>query len=68
MMFRNCVEARAYMFNVMASVIDNELTDDQKDGWMFGGVDNEFDRRRLTNELKKYKAFVLKRASKLKAA
>ncbi len=54
------------MFNVLASVIDHELSEDGADGWMFGGVDNEFDRRRLTNELKKHRSFVLKRAAKLR--
>lgn len=61
--FDNCVDARAYVYNVLAIIVDHELTDE--DGWMFGGIDNDFDRRRLVKELARFRAFAVKRRAKL---
>ena len=39
-------EARRYVYAVLVSVLENEFNDDE--GWMFGGIETEPDRRRLT--------------------
>ncbi len=43
--FRDCIEARKYMLNVLADMINNELHEfaDGGEGWTFGGVDDTFD-------------------------
>lgn len=61
--FKNSIEARAYMFAKFSRMISSELNDTE--GWMLGGIDNDQDNRRLVNELKKYRASVIKRAEKL---
>lgn len=61
--FKKAVDARAYMLNVLVTMIDHELGDEG--GWMFAGIDNEFDRRRLTNELKKLQKRTVKQVQKL---
>jgi hypothetical protein len=38
-------EARRYVYLVLASMLARELEDDE--GWMFGGIEDESDRRRL---------------------
>lgn len=65
--FKDCTAARQYVYSVLASMIEAEINDqyDGAEGWMFGGIDNEFDRRRLDKELKKTKAKMLKRAEEL---
>ena len=62
--FKSCVEVRAYVYAVMASMLEQDASDESC-GWMFGGIDSEFDRRRLRKEIAKAKAFCLKRAQKL---
>lgn len=38
-------EARRYVYRIISTMLTSELGD--REGWMFGGIDNEFDRRRL---------------------
>lgn len=41
---RPSAEARRYVYVVLSSALETDLGDPQ--GWIFGGIDNEFDRRR----------------------
>jgi len=43
-------EARRYVYAVLVAVLNNEFN--ERDGWMFGGIEDEFDRRRLTKAIK----------------
>jgi hypothetical protein len=38
-------EARRYVYAVLASCLADDMTD--RGGWVFGGIDSDFDRRRL---------------------
>ena len=49
---RPSAEARRYVYGVLAQILDNELGPDEKEGWIFGGVEDELDRRRLTKAVK----------------
>jgi hypothetical protein len=42
---RPSAEARRYVYMVLATSLDVDLQD--PDGWMFGGMENEVDRRRV---------------------
>lgn len=42
---RPSAEARRYVYRVLATCLDTDLGDDE--GWMLGGIDCEFDRRRV---------------------
>jgi hypothetical protein len=43
-------EARRYVYNILATMIDNDLGDNG--GWLFGGMEDEFDRRRVRKAAK----------------
>ena len=61
--------ARAYLYGVVASMLEAEYATSpaNREGWVFGGIENDFDRRRLLKELKKLEAEMLRRARKLRA-
>jgi hypothetical protein len=40
-------EARRYVYAVAATMLENELGEHQRNGWMFGGLEEEPDRRRV---------------------
>lgn len=42
--------ARRYVYAILVPMLEHELSD--MDGWMFGGIENEFDCRRLTKAIK----------------
>ena len=44
---RPSAEARSYVYGVLCAMLESELTPDQRDGWMFGGIEMEPDKRRL---------------------
>lgn len=54
-------EARRYIYRVMATALDTDMTDDE--GWVFGGIDCEFDRRRLREAAKRVRADLLRKGS-----
>ncbi len=47
-------EARRYVYAVLVSMLAEEIREgnDRGEGWMFGGVDDPFDRRRLFKAIK----------------
>jgi hypothetical protein len=47
---RPSAEARRYVYRVTTMMLDHELTD--RDGWMFGGIAHEADKRRLRKAIK----------------
>jgi hypothetical protein len=55
--------ARAYVYNVLVAMLDNEPN--EPEGWMFGGIENEFDRRRLTKAIRQVQDELRKKAEKL---
>lgn len=66
--FKSAVEARAYVYGVCAAMLESQYTThpENVEGWMFGGIVNEFDRRRVTKEIKRLEAQMLKRSAKLR--
>ena len=44
-------EARRYVYAILVPMLQHELCDEAQ--WMFGGIDCEFDRRRLRIAIKK---------------
>lgn len=48
-------QARKYVYRVIGAMLDHQLSDntENREGWIFGGIDNEFDRRRLTAAIKR---------------
>jgi len=54
--------ARRYVYNVLVAMLAHELTDHE--GWMFGGIDNDCDRRRLKNAILAVKVEMAKKAAK----
>jgi len=53
-------QARVYVYNVLVAMIDSELT--ESEGWMFGGIEADADRRRLKRALHKVRAELLRKA------
>lgn len=45
-------EARRYVYGVLCAMLAHELTQEARDGWMFGGIEQEPDQRRLTKAIK----------------
>lgn len=43
-------EARRYVYGIISAMLDHELTD--LDGWIFGGIEHEADRRRLSRAVR----------------
>ena len=56
-------EARLYVYSVMVAMLENEFNaPDNTEGWMFGGIENDFDRRRLTKAIKAVAAEMTRKA------
>jgi len=45
-------EARRYVYNVLWMMLEHELNPDERDGWMFGGIEHDADKRRLTKAIR----------------
>lgn len=45
-------EVRKYVYNVLSQMLERELSPDENEGWMFGGIEDDFDRRRLKKAIK----------------
>jgi hypothetical protein len=59
---RPSAEARRYIYAVMASALTEDMRDDG--GWVYGGIESEFDRRRLASEARKVVAEFLRKAAR----
>ncbi len=58
-------EARRYVYGVLCAMLDSEFNDpDFHEGWMFGGIEHEPDRRRLTKAIKLVRAELARKAKK----
>lgn len=57
-------EARRYVYNVMCAMLANEFSPDQRDGWMFGGIEYEADLRRLKKALRAVMAELRRKADR----
>ena len=53
-------EARRYVYALLVPMLEHELSD--PDGWMFGGIEEEPDKRRLTKAIKAVAAEMGRRA------
>ena len=54
-------EARRYIYRVLASSLAQDM--DDHDGWVFGGITNDCDRRRLVTAGKKVIAELIRKGS-----
>lgn len=45
-------EARKYVYNVLVQMLQQELSPDENEGWMFGGIYDEPDQRLLRKTIK----------------
>jgi hypothetical protein len=45
-------EARRYVYSVLATMLDHELSPEAYDGWIFGGIKFDPDKRRLRRAVK----------------
>jgi hypothetical protein len=52
-------EARSYVYSVIVAMLDNELGESQ--GWMFGGIEEEPDERRVRKAVKAVRAEMLRK-------
>lgn len=59
---RPSAEARRYVYRVLAAALDEDLNDRQ--GWVFGGMDHDVDRRRAWKEAKKIIAELLRKGAR----
>lgn len=59
--------ARAYVYQVVYAMLDDQLNNhpENVEGWMFGGIENEFDRQRLTKEIRQLQAEMARRSKKI---
>lgn len=48
-------EARSYVYRVLVAMLDHEITTDANE-WMFGGVENEPDQRRIKKAIRAVQA------------
>jgi alcohol dehydrogenase YqhD (iron-dependent ADH family) len=55
-------EARRYVYRILRTMLDHELQD--RDGWMFGGVEREPDVRRLTKAVEAVKKELLRKVAR----
>jgi hypothetical protein len=58
--------ARAYVYGVCASMLEHQYASspENREGWMFGGVEDAEDRRRLLLEIKRLEAEMYRRAAR----
>jgi len=45
-------QARKYVYSVLSLMLEQELNPDEKEGWVFGGIDDERDRMLLKKAVK----------------
>lgn len=55
-------QARRYVYRVLFAMLDHELT--ERDGWMFGGIEQEPDQRRLTKAIEAVKKEIKRKANR----
>lgn len=60
--------ARAYVYAITAAMLEAQYSTEPEatEGWMFGGIEHEPDRRRLLKEIKRLEKEMLSRAAKLR--
>lgn len=59
--------ARRYLLNVTSMMLENEFNEpDVHEGWMFGGVENEEDRKLLATEIRIFIAELLAKAGRIR--
>lgn len=46
------MEAKRYVYRIIYRMLERELSPEERDGWMFGGVEFPSDRRNLTKAIK----------------
>lgn len=56
-------EARRYVYAVLASALSTDMSDPE--GWVFGGMEDEFDRRRAKKAGRAIIAELLRKAKRL---
>lgn len=56
-------EARRYVYRIIALMLSHELRDENRDGWMFGGVEQEQDRRRVEKAIKSVRSEMKRKAA-----
>lgn len=61
-------EARAYVYNICAAMLEAQYNTapENREGWMFGGLEEEDDRRLVYEEIKRLESELLKRGAKLR--
>jgi len=57
-------EARRYVYAILVPMLEHELNSDQRDGWMFGGIEEEPDQRRLRKAIKAVMVEMRRKASR----
>jgi hypothetical protein len=63
--FKVRTHARRYVLNVTAAMLENEFNEpDFHEGWMFGGVENDEDRKLLAQEIHIFVAELLRKAKR----
>lgn len=45
-------EARKYVYNILVEMLRHELSPEEKDGWMFGGIERDADQQLLRKAIK----------------
>ena len=53
-------EARRYVYAVLSAMLDHELC--EPEGWMFGGIEQEPDERRVRKAIKAVRAEMLRKS------
>lgn len=56
-------EARRYVYRVLGAMLDYELNPEERNGWMFGGIDQEPDQRRLRKAIEAVKKELLSKGN-----
>ncbi len=54
-------EARRYVYAILVAMLEHEHSD--PDGWMFGGVENEVDQRRLHKAIRAVQKEMLRKSA-----
>lgn len=57
-------EARRYVYGILATMLEHELTPEERDGWIFGGIEFDADRRRLKRAVRDVVAVLRKKAQR----
>lgn len=58
-------QARRYVYSILVAMLDSQLNHhpENVEGWMFGGIETEPDRRRVAKAIKAVQADFTKRAA-----